>query len=119
MAIQSLVKNYLIECKKFSKKEKKEKFCKEQKYAGIPFTFRGLITCKCGCGITPERHKGYVYLRCSHQRGACDQGLVNESIILKQLEDEIFSKIQISPTMYELLKKSITQSIEDEKKNQY
>lgn len=99
---------------------KKEKFCKEQKYAGIPFIFRGLITCKCGCGITPEHHKKgnkeYVYLRCSHQRGACDQGLVNESIILKQLEDEIFSKIQISPTMYELLKKSITQSIEDEKK---
>lgn len=101
---------------KVLKERKKEKFCKEQKYAGIPFTFRGLITCKCGCGITPERHKGYVYLRCSHQRGACDQGLVNESIILKQLEDEIFSKIRISPTMYELLKKSITQSIEDEKK---
>ena len=101
---------------KVLKERKKEKFCKEQKYAGIPFTFRGLITCKCGCGITPERHKGYVYLRCSHQRGTCNQGLVNEDIILKQLEDEIFSKIQISPTMYDLLKKSITQSIEDEKK---
>lgn len=98
------------------KERRKEKFCKEQKYGGIPFTLRGIITCKCGCSITPERHKGYVYLRCSHQRGACDQDLVNEDIILKQLEEEIFSKIKISPTMYELLKKSITQSIEDEKK---
>lgn len=99
---------------------KKEKFCKEQKYAGIPFIFRGLITCKCGCGITPEHHKKgnkeYVYLRCSHQKGYCNQKLVNENIILKQLEQEIFSKIRISPTMHDLLKTTIIQSLEDEKK---
>ncbi|MCI5634118.1 MAG: recombinase family protein [Alphaproteobacteria bacterium] len=99
---------------------KKEKFCKEQKYAGIPFTFRGLITCKCGCGITPEHHKKgnkeYVYLRCSHQKGYCNQKLVNENIILKQLEQEIFSKIRISPTMHDLLKTTIIQSLENEKK---
>ena len=94
--------------------------CKEQKYAGIPFTFRGLITCKCGCGITPEHHKKgnkeYVYLRCSHQKGYCNQKLVNENIILKQLEQEIFSKIRISPTMHDLLKTTIIQSLENEKK---
>lgn len=105
---------------KVLKTRKKEKFCKEQKYSGIPFIFRWLITCRCGCAVTPEQHtknnKKYVYLRCSHQRGACDQGLVNEDIILKQLEEEIFSKIQISPTMHDLLKTSITQTLEDEKK---
>lgn len=42
---------------KVLKTRKKERFCKEQKYAGIPFVFRGLITCKCGCAITPEHHK--------------------------------------------------------------
>ena len=105
---------------KVLKTRKKEKFCKEQKYAGIPFVFRGLITCKCGCAITPEHHKKgnkeYVYLRCSHQKGACSQKLVNENTILEQLEQEIFHQIRISPTMHDLLKTSITQSLEDEKK---
>lgn len=102
------------------KTRKKEKFCKEQKYAGIPFVFRGLITCKCGCAITPEHHrkenKEYVYLRCSHQKGTCNQKLVKENTILEQLEREIFHKVCISPTMYDLLKTSIIQSLEDEKK---
>ena len=102
------------------KNRKKEKFCKEQKYAGIPFVFRGLITCKCGCAITPEHHKKgnkeYIYLRCSHQKDACKQKLVNENTILEQLDREIFHQIRISPTMQELLKQSITASLEDEKK---
>ncbi len=105
---------------KVLKTRKKEKFCKEQKYSGIPFIFRWLITCRCGCAVTPEQHtknnKKYVYLRCSHQRDACDQGLVNEDIILKQLDREIFHQIRISPTMHDLLKTSITQTLEDEKK---
>ncbi len=105
---------------KVLKTRKKERFCKEQKYAGIPFVFRGLITCKCGCAITPEHHKKsnkeYVYLRCSHQKGSCNQKLVNENTILEQLEKEIFHQIHISPTMHDLLKTSIIQTLEDEKK---
>lgn len=105
---------------KVLKTRKKERFCKEQKYAGIPFVFRGLITCKCGCAITPEHHKignkEYVYLRCSHQKGTCNQKLVNENTILEQLEKEIFHQIRISPTMHDLLKTSIIQTLEDEKK---
>lgn len=105
---------------KVLKNRKKEKFCKEQKYAGIPFVFRGLITCKCGCAVTPEQHtknnKKYVYLRCSHQKGTCKQKLVNENTILEQLDREIFHQIRISPTMHDLLKTSITQTLEDEKK---
>lgn len=105
---------------KVLKTRKKERFCKEQKYASIPFVFRGLITCKCGCAITPEHHKKgnkeYVYLRCSHQKGSCSQKLINENTILEQLEREIFHQIRISPTMYDLIKTSITQSLEDEKK---
>ena len=105
---------------KVLKTRKKERFCKEQKYAGIPFVFRGLITCKCGCAITPEHHKKgnkeYVYLRCSHQKGNCSHKLVNVKSILEELEGEIFHQFRISPTMYDLLKTSITQSLEDEKK---
>lgn len=105
---------------KILKERKKEKFCKEQKYAGIPFIFRGLVKCKCGCTITPEHHKKgskeYIYLRCSHLKGNCTQELVNENVILKQLDNEIFNKIHISPTMCESLKDIIIQSLEDEKK---
>ncbi|MEI3533948.1 MAG: recombinase family protein [Alphaproteobacteria bacterium] len=95
-------------------------FSHQQEYKAIQFAFRGLITCKCGCAITPEHHKKgnkeYVYLRCSHQKGSCNQKLVNENTILEQLDREIFHQIRISPTIYDLLKTSITQSLEDEKK---
>lgn len=52
------------------------------KYAGIPFAFRKLIKCAhCGCYITSEMHtkksgKQYRYVRCSHMRGKCQQGVV-------------------------------------------
>ena len=102
------------------KSKNKENFCKEQKYAGIPFSLRGLIKCECGCMMTPERHKKkgnvYTYLRCPHRNKDCKQYLVPEETILNQLNQEIFQKIRISPTMRELLKTSIIQSLEDEKK---
>ena len=102
------------------KSKNKENFCKEQKYAGIPFSLRGLIKCECGCMMTPERHKKkgniYTYLRCPHRNKDCKQYLVSEETILNQLNQEIFKKIRISPTMRELLKTSIIQSLEDEKK---
>lgn len=113
-------KDLFDKVQKVLKTRKKEKFCKEHKYAGIPFIFRGIVTCTCGCAITPEHHKkgnkNYVYLRCSHQKPGCKQKLVNENIILKQLDQEIFHKIRISPTMRDLLKKSISETLEDEKK---
>ena len=102
------------------KSKNKENFCKEQKYAGIPFSLRGLIKCECGCMMTPERHKKkgniYTYLRCPHRNKDCKQYLVPEETILNQLNQEIFQKIRIFPTMRELLKTSIIQSLEDEKK---
>ena len=102
------------------KSKNRENFCKEQKYAGIPFSLRGLIKCECGCMMTPERHKKkgnvYTYLRCPHRNKDCKQYLVPEETILNQLNQEIFKKIRISPTMHELLKTSIIQSLEDEKK---
>lgn len=100
-------------------KSKKSQPSKEQQYGGIPFTFRGLIQCSCGCMITPEQHtrgdKQYIYLRCSHLKGSCHQGLVNENKILEQLDREIFSKVRISPTMLDLLKKNVLHTLEDEK----
>lgn len=35
---------------------------KHFKYAGLPYAYRGLILCAdCGCMVTPEKHKGYIY----------------------------------------------------------
>jgi DNA invertase Pin-like site-specific DNA recombinase len=52
---------------------------KKIKYAGIPFTYRGMLHCKqCGCAITPEaknkkqkngKEHNYVYYHCTGKRG--------------------------------------------------
>ena len=86
-------------------------FSHQQEYKAIQFAFRGLIKCDtCGCAITPEHKikkngKRYVYLKCSHLRGNCKQGLVNENVLFEQLDNELFSKIQIPTRVFEALKK--------------
>lgn len=81
-----------------------------QEYAGIPFVFRGLVKCaECGCTISSETHKkksgrSYTYLRCGHTKGACNQELVSENLLLQQLDDEVFSKIRLSRNILEPLK---------------
>lgn len=60
-----------------------------------PFIFRGLITCgECGCMISSDRKtkpssKEYVYLKCSHFKGNCNNPQVNENVVLQQIEDEL------------------------------
>lgn len=70
--------------------------------------------------MSSERHKKknreYFYLRCSHQKGNCNQKVIDEKVILEQLNNEVFHKIHLSPTMRDSLKTSIIQSLEDEKK---
>ena len=39
------------------------------KYAGKPFTLRGMIKCAdCGCTITPEEQKGHIYYSCTNYK---------------------------------------------------
>ena len=95
-------------------------FSHQQEYKAIQFAFRGLIKCDtCGCAITPEHKikkngKRYVYLKCSHLRGNCKQGLVNENILFAQLDSELFSKIQIPNRVLEALKKNVLNNLEEE-----
>ena len=90
------------------------------KYAGIPFAFRKLIKCAhCGCYITSEMHtkksgKQYRYVRCSHMRGKCQQGVVSESVLLQQLDEEVFSKIRLNATIIDLLKKCVQKRLTEE-----
>ena len=79
----------------------------------IPFALSGLIRCStCGCAITPEQHtkksgKQYIYLRCSHLKGDCNQGIVNENIIFEQLENDVFQKMSIPTSMLSSLKDNV------------
>lgn len=97
----------------------REVFSHQQEYKAIPFAFRGLIKCDtCGCAITSEHKikkngKRYVYLKCSHLRGNCKQGLVNENTLFEQLDNELFSKIQIPTKVLETLKTNVLKNMED------
>lgn len=93
---------------------------KAQEYAKIPFIFRGLVKCaNCGSTISSESHKKksgkeYTYLRCAHTKGNCHQGLVKETLLLQQLDDEIFSKISLNSKILEPLKKCVQKKLLEE-----
>ena len=59
------------------------------KYAGVPFAYRGLITCaRCGHAITPEsRTKGgktYIYYHCTQYSGRHDAAYIREEDLASQ-----------------------------------
>ena len=100
------------------KSKSREVFSHEQEYKAIPFAFRGLIRCAtCGCAITPERHfkngKKYVTHKCSHLRGNCNQCNVNEDVLFAQLDNELFSKINIPSKVLAVLKKNVQNNMEE------
>lgn len=57
------------------------------------FIYKGIATCgECGCSITAEYKykakygKTYVYYHCTHKRGHCKQGSIEEKELTSQLE---------------------------------
>lgn len=94
----------------------------QQIYGKQPFIFRGLVRCaKCGCCITSEQHtkksgRKYHYLRCSHMRGNCNQKPVPESKLLNQLDQEVFSKLQIPQNILSALKENVKMRLEEDSK---
>lgn len=91
-----------------------------QEYAGIPFVFRGLVKCAyCDGTISSEMHtkksgRVYRYLRCAHNKGECNQGLVSEDLLLQQLDDEVFSKLRFSCNILGALKKCVQKKLLEE-----
>ena len=87
-------------------------------YGEIPYTFRGLVRCAtCGCVMSPETKvkksgKSYTYLKCGHNKGPCCQKPVREYVLFDQLEDEVFSNIDITPAALDVLKKNVRSYIE-------
>lgn len=69
---------------------------KKFKYAGLPYIYRGMITCAhCGCMITPEKHKGkYVYYHCTEHNGKHGAAWVREEELTGQFAN-IFKRMQV------------------------
>ena len=87
------------------------------------FLFRGLVKCgHCGWAITSEYHvskNGHRnnYLRCNNHgksRTGCPQCTMNEKDLLKQLDEQILSKIQIDDGFVETVKEGIKERISEE-----
>lgn len=57
-------------------------------YAGLPYTYRGLISCaNCGCRVTFEQKKHkYVYGHCTQTRGKHSASYVKEDELTEQLK---------------------------------
>jgi DNA invertase Pin-like site-specific DNA recombinase len=67
------------------------------KYAAKPYIFRGLIKCKeCGCMITPETKKGYIYYSCTNHKKMHEKRIyIREEKLLAPVY-EILKNIQLS-----------------------
>lgn len=83
----------LIERSKFERTEaQKASFKKSSfKYAGLDFTYRGLIVCAhCGCRITPERKKkgdrSYSYYHCTNYHRKHQPAWLREEVITAEFQ---------------------------------
>src|SRR5690606_14123650 len=68
----------------------REGYAKEPKrWAGLPYPYRGLISCsECGCRITFEKKKQkYIYGHCTQFKGKHNAPYVNEDNLTKQLRE--------------------------------
>ncbi len=92
----------------------------KSEYASLDFALRGLFRCKkCGCAMTPEMHikksgKKYVYLKCSHKQGKCDQKPINETEVFNQIENELTGMLTFSEEAIKALKSSVREYFNNE-----
>lgn len=83
--------------------------CKHNKfkYASLPFTFRGLIRCKCGRMVTSEIKKSkYTYLRCTKYKTqeTCDSVLIHEEIAYQAVLHAL-RNLKVDNDLAELMRK--------------
>ena len=87
----------------------------KQPYGSKPFALRGIVRCACGCLMSPEIKKGkYVYLKCSHAKGHCEQRPINENLIMEQIEKEVIGKLSIPDEIMDDLQNKVKKALESE-----
>lgn len=68
------------------------------------FALRGVMYCaECGCMITAGVHKGHVYYRCTHGKGACSNVAYTRAEVMEAQIDELLSRIELSPDLIDAL----------------
>lgn len=85
------------------------------KYASIPFSMRGIISCaQCGCTITPQKKKGkYTYYHCTQYKGNHNAEYVKEEVLFNQVED-LFKGMKMTDEMLEDIANNLRTSFTNE-----
>ena len=59
------------------------------------FVFTGLMTCEvCGCAITAEIQKGYIYYHCTKKKNICNQKYIRQEDLISQFKN-IIQKVSL------------------------
>ncbi|PJA87319.1 MAG: hypothetical protein CO141_00130, partial [Candidatus Moranbacteria bacterium CG_4_9_14_3_um_filter_42_9] len=59
------------------------------------FAFSGFMKCgKCGCLITAETQKGYIYYRCTKKKQTCNEKYIREEALVEQMKS-VIQKVSI------------------------
>jgi len=68
------------------------------------FALRGVMYCaECGCMITAGVHRGHVYYRCTHGKGACSNVTYARAEVMEAQVDELLSRIELAPDLIDAL----------------
>ena len=90
---------------------------KKHRWGGLPYAYRGLISCaECGCRITFEKKKGqYIYGHCTRTKYKHPAKYVSEDAMTAQLMKTL-SDIEIPEHAYEEVSEALKQAHNDKKK---
>lgn len=85
------------------------------KFAGLPFVYRGLITCaECGSAVSPERKKGkYIYYKCTEYHGKHGAKYIREEDLTEQIKNA-FKSIETPDYIVTKIKTTV-KKIQDDK----
>ena len=59
------------------------------------FAFSGFAYCgNCGCLITAEKQKGYIYYRCTKKKQTCNEKYLREEVLVEQMKN-VLQKVSV------------------------
>lgn len=89
------------------------------KYAGLPFYYRGVLRCAhCGCAITPERSKGYVYYHCTQYKGKHNAAWIREEKLTAEF-GKMLKDIKLSDEAYNEVSEALKEAHDNKSYHQH